>query len=295
MKDKFLSTIENINFKRAYVRLFNKAIPYEEKYNKELHQFTYEELIDYYSTLTSISKNSIYVKHSMIKKFLVFANNESINKIDKEFLLTLVEKTRTYKSLSQIKQLCDDNFINYSDKALILLLYHAIKGKSQLEELRYLKTTDINFKLNTIILPNRTIEIKDEYTMYVLNKAIKEKSLGKYLQQEIRSSSHIYYNLDNPYVFKPKPSKKNDNGLAPLSFSSMTNRLFRLTNLIGMTVQEVYQFGICSIIDEYQRGHNKSLSLKEMEFYLKDVLKIPAVYVQEIYNIINKEKDITNN
>ena len=295
MKEQFLDTIENENLKRVYKMLFKKAIPFEEKYEHKLEEFTYIELIEFYTNaLSSVSKNSIFVKHSCIKRFLTFANNESINKIDKEFLLTLVEETRTYKSLSQIKQLCDNHLINYSDKALILLLYHSIKGKSKLEELRYLKTTDINFKLNTITLPNRTIEIKDEYTMYVLNKAIKEKSLGKYLQQEIRSSSHIYYNLDNPYVFKPKPSKKNDNGLAPLSFSSMTNRLFRLTNLIGMTVQEVYQFGICSIIDEYQRGHNKSLSLKEMEFYLKDVLKIPAVYVQEIYNIINKEKDTAN-
>ena len=295
MKDKFLSTIENNNFKRAYVRLFNKAIQYEEKYNKELHQFTYEELIDYYSTLTSISKNSIYVKHSMIKKFLVFANNESINKIDKEFLLTLVEETRTYKTLNQIKQLCDNHLINYSDKALILLLYHTVKGKSQLEELRYLKSDDINLKMNTITLPNRTIEIKDEYTMYVLSKTIKEKALGKYLQHEIKSSSHIYYNLENEYLFKPKPSKRNNEGLDPLSFSSITNRLFRLTNLIGLTTQEVYQYGLCYIIDNYQNEHNKKLSMNEINFYLKDVLKIPSVYSQEIYNIINKEKDITNN
>ena len=294
MKDKFLSTIENNNFQRAYVRLFNKAIPYEEKYNKELHQFTYEELIDYYSTLTSISKNSIYVKHSMIKKFLVFANNESINKIDKEFLLTLVEETRTYKSLSQIKQLCDNHLINYSDKALILLLYHTVKGKSQLEELRYLKTKDINLKMNTITLPNRTIEIRDEYVIYVLSKTIKEKALAKYLQHEIKSSSHIYYNLENEYLFKPKPSKRNNEGIDPLSFSSITNRLFRLTNLIGLTTQEVYQYGLCYIIDNYQNEHNKKLSMNEINFYLKDVLKIPSVYSQEIYNIINKEKDTAN-
>ena len=294
MKDKFLSTIENNNFKRAYVRLFNKAIPYEEKYNKELHQFTYEELIDYYSTLSSISKNSIYVKHSMIKKFLVFANNESINKIDKEFLLTLVEETRTYKTLNQIKQLCDNHLINYSDKALILLLYHAIKGKSQFEELRYLKIKDINLKMNTITLPNRTIEIRDEYVIYVLSKTIKEKALAKYLQHEIKSSSHIYYNLENEYLFKPKPSKRNNEGLDPLSFSSITNRLFRLTNLIGLTTQEVYQYGLCYIIDNYQNEHNKKLSMNEINFYLKDVLKIPSVYSQEIYNLINKEKDTAN-
>ena len=139
-----------------------------------------------------------------------------------------------------------------------------------------------------------TIEIKDEYVMYVLSKTIKEKALAKYLQHEIKSSSHIYYNLENEYLFKPKPSTRNNEGLDPLSFSSITNRLFRLTNLIGLTTQEVYQYGLCYIINNYQNEHNKKLSMNEINFYLKDVLKIPSVYSQEIYNLINKEKDTAN-
>lgn len=292
MKEKFLSEIDNENTIRAYQTIFNKLIPYEQKNNCKVDSFTYIMLVDFYvNEFRSISRNSISVKHSYLKKYLLYVGNKNILLIDNYLLDSLLNNKKIYLTLDDMKNLCEKHLINYSDKALMMLLYHTVKGKSHLEELRMLKVKDINLKLKTVTLPNRVITVNDDYTMEVLKGAIKEKYYHKYIDDDkIKAPSNYAYNMDCEYLFKSQPNKRNNNGLNPYSFSALTNKLFRFSNMFNTTVSFIFQSGVCNIINNYQESINKKLTILEIEFYLKNIFNLESVSSSEIYNMLKGQE-----
>lgn len=287
MKDKFLNTIENENSKRSFITIFNSVKKYEDKYNTQLENFDKFMLLDYITNeFRGISRNSISVKISCLKKYLDYVGNKSLIEFD-DLSETLLDNKIYYLSLDEIVNLCETHLINASDKAMMMLLYHGIKGKSQLTELRMLEIKDINLKLRTISLPNRIVTIEDDYTLEILKQTINEKYYHKYVDDDnIKAPSSFRYNPKCEYLFKSKPSKRNNNGLNPYSFSALTNKLFRFSNMFNTTVQHIYQSGICNIIDQYENRINKHLTIIEIDFYLKNILKLESISANEIYNML---------
>lgn len=269
--------------------LFNKAKEYEIKYDNKLENFDKFELLDYVvHELKGISKNSVAVKICCLKKYLIFVDNALSNLLDDNFIDTLIVKKRDYIKMDEIIDLCELHLINASDKALIMLLYNNIRGV-KLEELRNLKVKDINLKLKTIVLPNRTIVIDNSYTLDVLKNTINEKYYHKYADDNIRSNSSYKYNPECEYLFKSLPNKRNNDGLNPYSFSALTNKLFRFSNMFNTTTSLIFQSGICNKIDEYEDKIDKKLTIREVNFYVKNILKLTDVSGTEIYNMLNQE------
>ncbi len=292
MKDKFLNTIENENSKRSYITIFNSVKKYEDKYNTPLENFDKFMLLDYVSnSFKGISKSSIAVKISCLKKYLEYVGNNSLDEFT-DISDSLLEDKGNYLRLDEIIELCETHLINASDKAMIMLLYHGIKGKSQLTELRTLKVKDINLKLRTISLPTRTVIIEDNYTLEILKQTINEKYYHKYVDDDkLKAPSSFKYNLECEYLFKSKPSKRNNNGLNPYTFSALTSKLFRFSNMLDTTVQHIYQSGICNIIDNYQNKINNHLTIIDIDFYLKNILNLESISVNEIYNMLKNRHE----
>lgn len=292
IRDEFINSLSSHSSERTYLMIFKKVIPFEEKYNTRFEYFNVDMLLDFIQNdLKSVSKNSIFSKFSFIKKYLTYVNNNNVLLINTEDLLDSVT-TENIKHISydELVQLCENRLINASDKCMIMLVFHTIKGKSGLEELRLLKSSDINLILRTIKLPNRTITIEDDYTRVLLNRTVKERTYRKYLDDDkdnYKTKKEFDYNFSCPYLFKSSPSKRNNEGLSPMSFSGLTNRLFRLTKILDddLTVQSLYQSGCVHLVKEYEKKIGKQLSINEVETYLKDVLNIPSVFAYEIYNL----------
>lgn len=296
MRDKFLDTIENANTKRSYVTIFNSAKKYEDKYNCLLENFDKFMLLDFMTNeFQGVSRCSVSVKISYLRKYMAYVGNNVLE----EFVGindTLLKDKSSYIKLDEIIELCEVYLLNASDKALIMLLYHGIKGKSELSELRMLKTKDVNINLRTITLSNRVVTIENEYTLNVLEQTMKEKYYYKYLEHEnVRTNKAIKYNDKCEYLFKSNPNKRNNYGLNPYSFSALTSKLFRFSNMFNTTVQYIYQSGICNIVNDYQKKLDRDLTIIEINFYLKTVLKLESITSSEIYNMLksnNEKKEV---
>ena len=120
---------------------------------------------------------------------------------------------------------------NPQDKFLIYSLFYGVYGK---------KAQDIlTMKKNQIDLLNGTITLKDR--VVVMDENMKKLAAAALDQNEYMvldkggswSVTSFKFNMDSEYVFKTKPSTKNNKGLNHMSYDGLITRLKNISFFLG--------------------------------------------------------------
>jgi len=155
IKTRYIQEKENTtSTPKGYLnRQFNKTESFEERFGKDICNFTVYEIIDLYKTLNISSLDSLVVlnshlslytqwciQHNLVtdcqNHFLEIDNNSLINYINTAvFEKSIITKSTLYGWISQLD--------NVSDAFIMLALFEGIKGK-EFCELVNLKMSDFN-------------------------------------------------------------------------------------------------------------------------------------------------------
>jgi len=159
IKIKYLSRYQNRDTKEVYGRIFKKSAPLEKKYDKDIYDFTADELkqfvIEVLKPKTKESSRSIYSTISSYIEWSIlegqskhFAN--PWKKRNAQYIYGLVIPVKNYMSYDE-KQYVLDKLVNAQDKFIIEALWNGIQGE-KLSELVSLTIDRINPETNTVLL-----------------------------------------------------------------------------------------------------------------------------------------------
>ena len=117
--------------KTSLYAVFRKTEPFEEKLNKDVSQFTREEILDMFAQFRAKSVNSLLNYAIILKHYsrLMRGENEyeSITKAD---VVDLIDKSGNILLSREELDDVEAQLLNWSDKAIVELLFNGIAGKN---------------------------------------------------------------------------------------------------------------------------------------------------------------------
>ena len=299
-RNEFLSELTESNVK-IYKMLFKKVKTYEEIINVPFEEFNEEQsrtLATKY--LDSKTVNSLATKVSMLRRYLKYVNNNSMQSVKREDLRIAVKRyigeddtQLRYVSWEDLVNMMEENLEYAIDKAIICLLHLGIAG-NEYEDIRNLKVDDIDFINNKIIVKDKIYKI-DGYIKKVLEDARDEEGYS-YINAK-GNMQMVYYNQDNPYLIKCRPLPVNNNGLNAYATAGMMTKLQKIFKKldIGITSINVLQNGFAERLAKMEIENNINMVRKDVRVYLKMNDRHCSDY--DVYNIKNylKKNWLINN
>lgn len=258
---------------KGYNMVFKKVNHLEEKYNKDLKEFNYEELLNVLPNIKSTSYQSINVKWTLLKKYMEYYDNLDYTKITQEDLKKYIEeKTLRYVTREQLLDRIEHSLNNAQDKAIVMLLFEGVMGKAY-NDLLNLKVSDIDFENNCINLDNQIIDIHPSTTK-ILDETRLQKIYEKFGTGSSIGTGDISYELNpkSEYLIKSKPSSRNRGGREPIKVAGIKTRLDKITkslNMEGLTGLSIYHSGIIEKLIELENEYNKTFTKNDVEEQLK--------------------------
>lgn len=120
--------------KTSLYAVFKKTEPFEEKLNKDVSQFTREEILDMFAQFRAKSVNSLLNYAIILKHYsrLMRGKNEyeSIAKAD---VVDLIDKSGNILLSREELDDIEAQLLNWSDKAIVELLWEGISGKNMID------------------------------------------------------------------------------------------------------------------------------------------------------------------
>ena len=117
--------------KTSLYAVFRNTEPFEEKLNKDVSQFTREEILDMFAQFRAKSVNSLLNYAIILKHYsrLMRGENEyeSITKAD---VVDLIDKSGNILLSREELDDIEAQLLNWSDKAIVELLFNGISGKN---------------------------------------------------------------------------------------------------------------------------------------------------------------------
>lgn len=282
-KEKFLEGIKE-GTRVSYERIFKVTEPFEKALDKDLAEFTLEEMETVLHSFKANNRNTIESYGRIISSYLNWCveNNlikENILKAfrpdDFERYLKDEEAYIPYNKLARHEDRCQ----NPQDAVIIRLLFEGVGGK-QLSEIRNLKEKDVDEKTNMLHLVNtlkakkdgtpeefteRWIHVEDR-TIKVIKEAIDQKTYVKrngFMVERDNVRKHTDL-IDNEYVVRPSLTKTGTNWNTPVDKFVIYRRMQVLTETLGvdMTAKFIQRSGMVyqahtMIEDEEELSLNK--------------------------------------
>lgn len=166
--------------KSSLYAVFNKTEEFENKLNKDVSEFNQEEAVDMLRKFNLKSPNSllnyiIILKHYSrwatqkigINAYEFLGKNDAVNLINKDRNILL--------SRSDLDDI-EDNLLNWSDKAIVELLWEGVSGKGMIDLFSVSESCIYGNKLN---VNNKEYVLTDKLN-YLLPKAFDETELISY-------------------------------------------------------------------------------------------------------------------
>lgn len=283
-KDLFLTNYTNDTTKSYYNRIFTKAEQMEETLNKDLYDFTLEEIEELLIQLRG-SAQATEVYGRVISAYMKWAveNNYKQTKnplldVSAKWFENISENVKnlyiTKKQLLKIESDC----YNYQDSTIIRLLFEGICGEKAIE-IRELKKSDVEQALEFMQEKGLNSDIEDTKvplniggaftevdarTVLMLEQAMQEKRYWKKngdmeQRENIRAVTEL---VDNEYVFRPSITRTGSYHQA-----IKESVIYRRVNLIG-EVLGYPQLKTKSIIKSGQLYMAKKIMEEKGEYYL---------------------------
>ena len=166
-------------------------------------------------------------------------------------------------SLEEV-ELAINNLINPIDKFIVLAVYNGITG-NRYSDLLNLKRTDIDLVNDTIKIGDKTIvmdELFKKITIDTLNQT-------EYAYITADGNTKYYeFNSKSEYILRPKPLKRNKNGLEPIGFEGFKTRFKNIVSSIGLetTVSTLEKSGYIHKLREIK----KDWKVNEVREFIKE-------------------------
>lgn len=289
LKQRFIDSLEDLP--RYYITTLEKAGFFEELYNKDLCNFSTEELESFIDSLDSPSINLIRVYLTPIKGYIDFAIEQGyveskINYVDKiltcnlERFINTIKRDSKYLTKKELDEIVD-NCVNAQDAVLYQLLFEGINGKVS-EDIRNLKITDVDFE-------NKTIDIqgsKKEVSFKLLELIKEAHEQVKYIKKNgefsnTSLSTETTLDVNTVYVLKTKEASK------PISPITLIKRFTNMKKIFGydnITPTSVYDSGLI-----YKM---KQLKENKKELNLEDWKQVVKEFKYEDHQTYNKKKEL---
>lgn len=216
--------------------IYRKLENWEKHLGKELKYLDKKDLVHMFETgdrikeckLKTGSYETVYNRLNSLNFILEFAGNN--NRVYFDNINFVSEDTEKIFTKSEVIDICNA-LVNPSDKFIIYMFFLGAYN-SQCENLRLLKEEDINLNTRTIKLPSgKTIEI-DDYLYEIIIDVFETKIYVRNTDDaENLRYENFQFNKNSEYVLKTKPEPKTDDGLLPLSYSGLRDRLSSLSNV----------------------------------------------------------------
>lgn len=284
-RDNFLREKDmSISTRKSFDTLFRNIEEYEDVIDKAIDEWTKEDCLDMLASLGIKKANTIAVKWSLLKKYLIYIGNTVYREITKSDLENIDGSVLRYISYEEVI-LGLDVFENYIDKAIVLLLRNGIRS----DEYRLIKHEDIDIENNTIKLSNRVVRV-DDYTMDILVKAMNERGYKMNIKDK-SNYNYYHYNMESPYLIKNRKNKYNDDGRTPMIETSLrdrTNKLLRRVEIDGISSTALVSSYIVDKIIEFENEMGLTLNENQIKGFVENKLKMKC----NMYTIYNMKKNM---
>lgn len=215
VKNRYLATYENEGTQVTIRSLFAKATLTEETLNKDLYNFSIDDLTDVFKNISPKTNSIAMSAGRFIKQYITWAirqgyrdnNDNPLNGADKKWFTKFVDrKLKIHYSYDEFLELIDEAQ-SYQDKILLFLLWEGISGEG-FSQLRNLKYSDINYDNNTIYIKEREYHVQvDPECIKFLQKSNDEKTYIQYnmktkefSEKELIQSEYVLRNVRSPRV-----------------------------------------------------------------------------------------------
>lgn len=160
-----------------------------------------------------------------------------------------------------------DMLENEQDKFIIYSLFKGISGK-EVEELRTLKVSQVDFENKKIILSDREIEM-DDMMIKLIDDAIKQDKYNLIKFSEGAMVQSFKFNMDSEYIIKNRPTKTNGMGLESIKYDSFRKRLKTISQYIdnNITVDTLLKSGYAYMI---YKEYGKNATYSKVEKMIKE-------------------------
>lgn len=284
-RDNFLREKDmSVSTRKSFDTLFRNIEEYEDVIDKAIDEWTKEDCLDMLASLGIKKANTIAVKWSLLKKYLIYIGNTVYREITKSDLENIDGSVLRYIPYEEVI-LGLDVFENYIDKAIVLLLRNGIRS----DEYRLIKHEDIDVENNAIKLSNRVIRV-DDYTMDILVKAMNERGYKMNIKDK-SNYNYYHYNMESPYLIKNRRNKYNDDGRTPMIETSLrdrTNKLLRRVEIDGISSTALVSSYIVDKIIEFENEMGLTLNENQIKGFVENKLKMKC----NMYTIYNMKKNI---
>ena len=285
-RDNFLKEKDmSISTRKSFDTLFRNIEEYEDVIDKSIYEWTKEDCLNMLASLGIKKANTIAVKWSLLKKYLVYIGNTVYREVTKDDLENIDSSVLRYIPYEEVI-LGLDVFENYIDKAIVLLLRNGIRS----DEYRLIKHEDIDVENNLVKLPNRHVRV-DNYTMNILVKAMNERGYKMNVIKDKSNYNYYHYNMESPYLIKNRKNKYNDDGRTPMidtSLKDRTNKLLRRVNIDGISSTALVSSYIVDKIIEFENEMGLILNENQIKGFVENKLKMKC----NMYTIYNMKKNI---
>lgn len=273
-KKRFLAEIRE-STRKSYERIFKITQSYESALEKDINQFTLQELETILYEFKANNRNTIESYSRIISSYLNWSVQEGLaseNALamfkpdDFDKYISNEEVYLTEKILKRQEDRCE----NYQDSVILRLLFIGVGGK-QLSEIRNLNRNDIDYDKKQIRLVNTLKEdekgnpIKfterflniDEHTLKLIDGSLDQR---KYIKRnglmEQRENIRNYTDLvENDFVVRASITKT-DNWIYPVDRFVIYRRVQMLSETLGLdlTTKFIQRSGMIYYAKELTKG-----------------------------------------
>ena len=287
-KENKCAWIEESGLKDIYLinTIFSSAELYEKSMGKDLSLFNQTEILDFYTSLGSVSIEKLYNVGSYLRQYtdwcivneLVPDKQNNYCKIETEELRECLNKEAIFCTYFTRKQLIEwskqsyrvDTLVNTCDLAIVWLLFEGVRGP-RYTDIAYIRFGDVDYETHKIMLPSgKELQLSKECTDIVL-EASHEYS---YILPSLRQRPF----LDDRILRSFQKNQLEREGREPiLLVRLLSTRIKWLMSELGMSSATLK-----SIIANGQIDMIKRLA-KEAKMEVKDYILTPDCY-DAIYN-----------
>ena len=212
--DKHSDKPQDYNF---YKRLFIQAKELEEEYNRDLCNFSGEDISEVIASLHPSTSAAAAKNIAMIKRYLIHAAQDGekmtniiqINSFTHSAIKFIPTNPKYYISEYEL-QLIEDSCINPQDAFLFRAVFEGVLGTDMIE-LRKLKISDIDEERNIVNInlkdynKNRNIEVSNRF-VDLAYKAYNQKTYilnnGEEVHEDFRRTNADYTLEESDYILK---------------------------------------------------------------------------------------------
>lgn len=287
-KTRFLETIDKDQYPELYwERLFEKSKDREERYNKDLCNFTTPQIIEFFKYVDTASIDTLNVMRINLIKYgdwclentLIDDNQNHFYEITNEIIGNCVSNIKLKNSIVTREQFNEFLFKldNYTDRFVFICIFEGITGKN-LSDISNIKLADIDKKSKTAKL----------YSGRIINVS----QLFVDIAEEANNQKMYYDTLGRKYMLEPKDtiyrqmikSQKQNILLTEEKLRIRISRVIKISENYGyhFSVKSLYDSGLIDMINTLSEQNDISAA---------DVLYDSKLF-EKIYNKYRLNPDI---